>query len=286
MSTFTPFSFESRQSILQECVELICWLHDFADGYHLHSIRGTPAFIEALQYGHAQKDRLRSLAQQYSHGLPTVPLSRCPYCQIINHLPFDHYNLDGLWWHYEQDVRARGRQQLCPHFLTLSGAVKLADEIIWSPIEVLPGPEVPFIVPHMLQDDSIKAVISQINVGAHTTYPIVYFSQVKPVKIENPVCEWGKNVAVLVQKDGEFQSLLSSYYRYLDKYGDFDLAPWIARGKVLWIEPDDELFNLRSESDDQCPYLNLSGNLGALKLRQGCVWSEGKRIRGELKPRK
>lgn len=288
MSTITLFTNESRQSLLQECFELICWIHDFSDGYHL---QGTPiiqdesAYKKAMQHGRDQKRKLRSLVQRYSDELPTIALSRCPYCQAINYLPFDYYDLDGLWWRREEVVRARERQQLCPHFLTLSGAIKLVDEITWSPFGVLPGPEVPFIVPHMLRDDPIKAVISQITVGSHTAYPIVYFSEVKPVKVEKPVCEWGNSIAVLVQKDGELDTPSSNSYFFLDEYADFDLAPWIEKGKVLWIDPSDELLNLRLESDNRCPYLNLPGSSSGPEISQSCVWSKGKRIRGELKPR-
>lgn len=286
MSTFTLFTAESRRSLLQECFELICWIDDFSDGYHLGSIRGTPAFTEALRHGNAQKSKLSNLVQQYADGLPSVGLSRCPYCQAINYLPFDYYDLDGLWWSYSHNARARERRQLCPHFLTLSGAVKLADEIAWEPVGVKPGPELPFVVPHMLRDYPIKAVISQINVGLHTAYPIVYFGEVKPIKIEEPVREWGSDLAVLMQKDGEVKILLDSSYYDVDEYADFDLAPWIEKEKVLWIEPNDKLFNLHLESDNQCPYLNLSGSRSGLQILQSCVWSKAKRIRGELKPRK
>ncbi|MDX2242490.1 MAG: hypothetical protein NW224_17525 [Leptolyngbyaceae cyanobacterium bins.302] len=287
MSNFTPFTAESRQSILQECFELICWVDDFADGYNLHSIKGTPAFIEALRHGDTQKDKLRNLIQKYRDRLPIVGLSRCPYCQAVNYLTFDAYDLDGLWWHCEKVIRARERQQLCPHFLTLSGAIKLADKITWSPFGVLSGPEVPFVVPHMLRDYPIKAVISQINVGSHTAYPIVYFSEVKPIKVEKPVCEWGNSIAVLVQKDGEFENLSSNSYHFLKEYADFDLAPWIKKEKVLWIEPGDEGLNLRSKSTGQCPYLNLSGRKDALLISRGNVWvGREKIIEGKIKTRK
>lgn len=260
-----------------------------ADGSHLQqsSIRDAPAFTEALRHGRAQKSKLRSLFQQYEGGLPSAGLSRCPYCQAINYLPFDYYDLDGLWWSYVQDVHTQERRQLCPHFLTLSGAIKLADEITWSPSGVLSGPELPFVVPHMLRDYPIKAVISQINVGSHTAYPIVYFSEVKPIEVENPVREWRSSVAVLMQEDREIQILLNDSYYDLDEYADFDLAPWIEKKKVLWIEPGDEWLNLRSQPTDQCPYLNLSGRKNALKVRRGNVWSKGKMIiEGKIKPRK
>jgi hypothetical protein len=38
---------------------------------------------------------------------------------------------------------------------------------------------------------------------------------------------------------------------------DFDLAPWIRKGKLLWIAPDDPTFTLRSFVA-RCPYIDLS----------------------------
>ena len=52
---------------------------------------------------------------------------------------------------------------------------------------------------------------------------------------------------------------------------DFDLAPWIKAGKLLWIAPEDELLVLRSTIYD-CPYLNFPGSRKPKYIQNGKFW--------------
>ncbi len=52
---------------------------------------------------------------------------------------------------------------------------------------------------------------------------------------------------------------------------DFELAPWIQAGKLLWIAPGDDALALRSDVD-ACPYLALPGHRGITRLQDGEAW--------------
>ncbi|PKO18178.1 MAG: hypothetical protein CVT69_01455 [Actinobacteria bacterium HGW-Actinobacteria-9] len=53
---------------------------------------------------------------------------------------------------------------------------------------------------------------------------------------------------------------------------DFDLAPWIARGSLLWIAPGDETLELR-EGTDGCPYLDITDRHLPQCIEDGEVWT-------------
>ena len=168
MPTHTPFTAESRQQYLQKCFAVMQWLDDFET--HRLSNFGKPNFIKLLEQKDIYRLQIPELRNEYLAGVPIIPLSRCPYCQTLNYLSFDHYGLDGLWWRADERWRHQDQthQQLCSHFWTLSGAVQLAESVISVPFTSKPGPEVPFVVPSVLQEYPMQVVVSQIRVGAHT----------------------------------------------------------------------------------------------------------------------
>jgi hypothetical protein len=265
MDSSNFFTAEERQQLLKECFEVIEWLHDFERRQSKYRLE--PGFIELLQKEHTQLEYLKELRKQYSSKVPIIPLCRCPYCHTVNFLSLDYYGLDGLWWRYDESWRNWEQQQVCSHFWTLSGAMHLAEPIIPAPFEALPGPEVPFVIPHALENYPIQAVITQIQVGAHTAYPIAYFSASKPMQVEKSFPEWSYAGAVWVQEDNRLEADLTPYYE-LNTTADFDIARWIEQGKAWWIEPDDSSFTLQN-SLKSCPYLSLSGRREILYVYRG-----------------
>jgi hypothetical protein len=147
----------------------------------------------------AMSSQIYQLENQYKAGVPIIPLSRCPYCQAVNYHSLDDYDLDGLWWESvlgfddtrvgESSVRPREQHRLCPHFWMLSGALTLGQSFTVAPMMVHPGPDVPFVVTRLFEQYSMRAVISSIMVGAHTAYPIVYYSETKPATLKHRFAE-------------------------------------------------------------------------------------------------
>ncbi|MEO1209590.1 MAG: hypothetical protein AAFX78_08615 [Cyanobacteria bacterium J06638_20] len=290
------FTAEQRRALLDEFFELYDRYMD--DDTIWSRQRGQVPTISDAELT-ALKDRLRKgderireIIQCYNNQVPIVPLSRCPFCQAINYHSFDFYDLDGLWWWSEEGwgrtvdngCRPRKRHRPCPHFWALSGAVTIRGTVSPSPIRVQPGPEIPFVFTHTLNAPSIKVVISQFSVGAHTAYPIAYFSDVKPVPREavRPYFkEWAKNCALIAQSktgvvdyggtDNLYYPLADARSSYLSRAADdFDLAPWIEQGRVLWIAPGDESLTLQQQVEG-CPYLNLPGRRKRLSIWRGKV---------------
>ena len=54
---------------------------------------------------------------------------------------------------------------------------------------------------------------------------------------------------------------------------EYELAPWIDRGKLSWIAPGDAALTLRSTAKD-CPYLGLDGVREPQHIEAGKVWTK------------
>ncbi len=161
MSSNQPFDAETRRRTLQE--------------YWRYFERTLPGGFYPPEHAQRSQDLLR----EYFNGLPIVPLSRCPYCKTVIQLVMDTFDLDGLWWNYGQGHGSAPDETSCPHLWMLSGAVRLSQSITVSDCWVHPGPELPFVIPQVLNDHPIKVVISQVPVGRHIAYPMIYFTEKK-----------------------------------------------------------------------------------------------------------
>jgi hypothetical protein len=267
------FTATERQQLIERCFELDKQLQDAEDQTE------------------QMRDQFLDLIRTYKAKVPIIPLSRCPYCQAINYHSLDYFDLDGLWWKRpfwgmgwrlagELCCRPRQRHRLCPHFWTLSGALHFGQRLPSHPLVIYSGPEVPFVMTRLLEQHSMRAVISSLAVGDHTAYPIVYYSPTKPVVPEEFFKEWANYYAVLVQENGRIAFVEDASYQpwgstYQSWPYDFELAPWIQRGHLFWIAPGDESLTLRQEPDG-CPYLHLLGRRERLFIRDGQIltWNE------------
>lgn len=293
MSSPSPFITGSRDRFFQEYFQLKTWLENSSgEIWSLQRQQPEPREeVEKLREQHRiEEQRFCQLIQQYKAEVPIVPISRCPYCQAINYHSIDSYDLDGLWWWSQQTLlavlrRPRERHRLCSHFWSLSGAVRLGTPLTPSPILVKPGAEVPFVFTHILHH-SMRVVVSSIAVGVHTAFPIVYYSETKPVQVQHPFLEWSNNAAVLVQENGRIETIFDNptnnpiYYPSTignSSFGadSFDLAPWIQQGQVFWIAPGDESLMLR-QAIEGCPYLQLDGRRDRLYIQDGKCWTSAR----------
>jgi hypothetical protein len=276
MSLQKPFTQERRQEILQEYFQL----QKRSRNFQFSSVRS----LKGVTQERLDQERMYQLCQEYRAEVPIIPLCRCPFCNTVIYHSLDTFGLDGLWWNYETPIRPEDspirseayRQGLCQHYLALSGAVRLSQPIENAPIKVQPGPEVPFVVKRLMRNQSVWVVISSIGIGAHTGYPIFYFSDLKPLGVKL-VNTWGTDYYVWEKADG------TEALDQVDDFGqddDFELAPWISQGRVLWIAPEDASLRLRIDVAD-CPYLNLPGRRDRFYVQDGKVW-EGASLPADL----
>jgi hypothetical protein len=262
------FTAEERQQILQESFEAIEWIDDFE--FRKSIYRREPGFDQRLKQERIYKQRLIELRGQYMSHCPVIPLTRCPYCHHVNALSLDFYGLEGMWWSCTHAWRNPNREQICEHYWTLSGAMRLQEPVVSAPFRAQPGPEVPFVVPQALEEYPIRAVVSQVQVGEHTAYPIAYFAVGKPMQIERPFTAWSLEWAFWVQENNQRETNTSALYYQLNETADYDLAHWIKQGKLEWIAPGDESLTLQS-TIDSCPYLDLPGRREVLFVTRGRV---------------
>jgi hypothetical protein len=223
-------------------------------------------YFEALarmrESGGAEATRaLIACEEDYLASVPALTLARCPFtgAELVHSI--ETRGLDGPWWRYDNAVRPV--EDPPPTFFALTGAVKLAPDVEWFPFLCKPGPEVPFVVPRLLEHEAVRAVISQLAIGAHQGFAITYFADPVPEGLAR-FNDWG-----------------SDHYETLDGWAstfedaeplDFDLGPWISSSKLSWVAPGDLEFRLRTELDS-CPYLGLLGRPSFLRIQAGDVWT-------------
>ncbi len=270
----TPLSDEERRAILERLPRLDAEYNELArqladleesgeDGSGTGPLREQLADIAKEAAG---------LLRRYTDSLPERPLSRCPFSGQILSLVIDDRGLDGLWWNHHAPKRPPGR--LPATFFALDGALKLEEKPEKAPFLCAPGPDVPFVLPRLLQFTQVRAVVSSLKIGPHTAYPIVYYAD--PMLYgEKRVNDWGTdryweegNLLPGVFGPGEYISLTPDPEEY-----DFDLKPWIRRGKLLWIAPGDQRLVLHGHATG-CPYLDLPGSRRLKYIQNGEVWED------------
>lgn len=209
-------------------------------------------------------DERTDLRKRYIALLPEVQVARCPFSDDVVRWPIDTVDLDGWFW--DHDAPARRQPAVPKKWLAMTGAMRLAETVAPAPFSCLPGPGAPFVVPRLLGEQGVLAVISQISVGAHTGWPITYFGPLPGDRgLENL---WGTGGFPVFDDDGDFLGT-GETPPWPPRY-DFDLEPWLESGKLLWVAPGDESVVLR-EGADQCPYVGIEGPHGIAFVENGGV---------------
>lgn len=207
---------------------------------------------------------IRRLRAEYVDGLPRPEVSRCPFSGAVISRSIDTFGIDGPWWDVDDLLRA-----IEPYPDTVwafSGAMRLADTIEDADFLVKPGPAVPFVVEHLIRHPAVKAVVSSVPVGPHAGFAIVYFADEGPEHLAR-VNDWGAPNYWYEDARGWWTDSVKE----ADQEVLFDLAPWIADGKLQWIAPGDASMKLRNEVA-QCPYVGLEGTTEMQRVQGGRVW--------------
>lgn len=189
----------------------------------------------------------------YFASLPRMPLGKCPFCSAITYRMFDPWGLDGLWW--QERFPHKGEEgSTCQHFQVLTGALALGDLLVQGgENECFPGPDVPYVVPRLLQFDGVMAVISCIQlINGYRAFPIAYYSE-NPLLSEDLTQTWTKRSFNFVDDDGD------PAFSYDTSPLDFDLKKWIISGRLGWIDAENLPLEVRTSPADACPYVDLPG---------------------------
>lgn len=213
--------------------------------------------------------KLSAILDRYTGLLPRLEVSRCPFCGESQAIAVDNVNLDGPWWSMDEPARPITPDKLCPHWLTQTGAVSVAGSPPVAPFTIKLGPAVPYVVKPILERPDVRAVLSSFRVGAHRAFLVMYFTpqpdfnvplhDVWPTRVRPP----GPGKASLAAAE--------SIRDYYDEFSyDYDLAPWMASGKLFWIAPDAADCKLYSGPTGS-PYLGLPGERRIQRMLNGTL---------------
>jgi hypothetical protein len=266
MTMQTPFTREERQGIL--------------DRYFAAHRRWLDLDFQAVTSGSTgapvspEKEPLAAtiarLLDQYRRNLPVIPVSRCPFTQQVLYHSLDTYGIDGLWWNYTAPVRPV--EYLMPEFHSLTGALLLHEPPEKAPFLCIPGPGAPYVVPEILSDDHIMAVLFSMAVGKHTGYLITYFTDDPAIRVPR-MNRWGVNRWELLDRRGTF---MWGEFSPPESRFDFDLRGWIEKEKLLWILPQDSTLSLQRGLAG-CPFLSCTGTKKIQRIQNGKLLGTGRK---------
>lgn len=210
-----------------------------------------------------------ALEDEYEQGLPRQAISRCPFTSQTFTMAIDTFGFDGLFWDEDTPIRPFDEQRPETYF-ALTGATKFNGPPESTPFPCTPGPESPFVIPRMLLHPDVKAVVSHVRIGPHDGYPIIYFADPIPTFLAR-FNDWG--TTQYRYETAEHPELWDSIEEEQEESIDFDLAPWIEGGDLLWIAPGDGKHKLQS-TVAACPYLNIEGRRSFYRIQEGRIVSE------------
>lgn len=219
--------------------------------------------VDAHEQGRRKESLFAALAE-YGDRLPRVRMSTCPYTGAPYLRAFDPFGLDGPWWH-KLKIFDIEEPQPPKTFRVILGALALHGRTPSETTEeVLPGPEVPFVVPRLLGLPGMVAVVSRLEMATgDAAYPIVYFSD-QPTEPALLHQFWLRQDYWFADAKGRRGFIIAN-----DPW-DFDLAPWVGSGKLKWIAPGDASGAVADASSGApCPYLGLAGDPQPQSLEGG-----------------
>ncbi len=196
-------------------------------------------------------DERLDLHDAYAQSLVPTALARCPFTDEALSSTIDLAGFDGLWWSAELPVRPSSPEP--DSFLGLAGAAHLVGPLPETPFSIRPGPDRPFVVPSVLAQDGVVAVIRQLQIGAVVAHAVCYFAE-GGARGRRPPPTWG---------------LMPLDVDPADR--DADLGPWIERDRLLWVRPGDASLALQG-GEVGCPFVGLDGDDRDIVVFEGQTW--------------
>ena len=215
--------------------------------------RGLPAPPERVR--NRLRDTYYQLLAEYVDRLPRLLFGRCPFTGEVFERSFDPFGLDGPWWHKTPLVKIV-EPPTPPTYKIHLGALNLhGRQPSEASEEVIPGPDAPFVVPRLLRLPGMVAVAMQLDLEtSDRAWVITYWSrdQIPPVRLHQPwlrMDHWFKN------------DRGRSSWTIANDTWDFDLEPYLADGRLRWINPADPQQRVASASSGvRCPFLDVAGD--------------------------
>ena len=123
--------------------------------------------------------------------------------------------------------------------------------------------------PRLLEMPGMVAVISELPMAnGYTADPIAYFAEKRPPP-DQLTADWPRRVHVYTTQLGE------EGWSPVNDAWDFDLGPWLTKGKVRWCPPESARDVLSSDPPDGCPYVDLPGRRERIIVQGQDSWGAG-----------
>lgn len=200
----------------------------------------------SIEQKRAMAAEQKVLYKKYKDELPKVPIAWCPFCKTVLKIGIDIYGLDWKYWHeWSWEPNIESCQHYIDHFYALHYQGRVPNiEQTGIDGRILSGPEVPYIIPKLLNKERIQAIISTFPIEnwIYTAYFISYFWELK------------------IEKNS-----------YFNAGWDFELRPWLEKipRRVGWMEPWKNDGEVHTGSEN-CPYIDIKGS----QSRMICYWGE------------
>lgn len=205
---------------------------------------------------------LEDATAAYLAALPRVDVARCPFTGATATIAIDTYGLDGPWWNYFAALRPMETRPAT--LVAFTGALRLAATVERTRNLVKPGPGVPYLLPRLLAVEGVRAVIRAVAVGDHLGWVVSYFAEHFPADAPR-ANDWGTDH----YPAGDGWDAVPDH----GEVRDFDLAPWIERGRLAWIAPGNATLTPRTTVQG-CPFLGLPGERGIQHVEGDDVWAD------------
>lgn len=209
----------------------------------------------------------RELEKTYLLGLPRIPIARCPFTGEVVTKEIDIYGFNGFWWNkFSQDILLQGS----PYAFTYCGALNFMGQEtheVGEIDEILTGPEVPYVIPHLLELPEVKCVLyaTRLLEPQYPVYFMTYFA--------NPKLPPERSHQMWLRTDFWYQDEAGhTWWDIRNDSWDFNLKTWLEPpGKLLWINPSDPELKLHDKPISEFPYFNLKGRRKFLVILNGKV---------------
>ena len=201
------------------------------------------------------EEKYYSTLAEYGDRLPRRILGKCPFTGMPFERAIDPFGLDGPWWHKDYLLRIEEPEIPAAYRIHLGSYSLMGRTPREAGEEVQPGPDVPFVVPRLLRLSGMVAVIMQLDLEVgDRAWVISYWSQqsIPAVRLHQP---W-------LRKEHWFKNAKGkSSWTIANDTWDFDLAPYLADGRLRWIDPADRDHKVLGPADGRaCPFVGLLGD--------------------------
>jgi len=269
---------------------LITNVQTYESAYHQYALMDKRA-EEARRNKKSNALQLNRDATRYNfllrrYNLPYVLVAICPFTKKSIWYKTGLFSLrDAFWYSQHSNGRVVAPESESPHLFCVDGALSLnghqpteTKNIRFVHKQITMAAEVPFIKPRVLSIPTMLAVIHSFPIAEkYTAYTTTYFAKELP-KQDDFCVPWAKEMYV----DFWDKSREVTYTGKREDAQEYDLAPWLAQKKIMWLDPNTE-DRLLTIDDAPFPYHNVPGRKHPYIIENGQVIDLPNPIQGEAK---